>query len=134
MTFNEKKRAVDKVHKNKISCNIYDNRDYYVTTVRKPNGKWQTFKYRTKEIMYDKLYQFYYSDQKMNVTPDNNAVIEDSLTYDLTEICDTFGLREDHALFLINKNRNLSKCGKNAIVKENGAYRLSYTGILWLIA
>lgn len=132
MTFNEKKRAVDKVHKNKISCNIYDNRDYYVTTVRKPNGKWQTLKYRTKEIIYDKLYQFYYSNQKMNVTPDNNAVIEDSLTYDLTEICDTFGLREDHALFLIN--RNLSKCGKNAIVKENGAYRLSYTGILWLIA
>lgn len=134
MTFDEKKRAVDKVHKSKISCKIYDNRDYYVTTIRKPNGKWQTLKYRTKEIMYDKLYQFYYSDQKMNVTHDNNAVIEDSLTYDLTEICDTFGLREDHALFLINKNRNLSKCGKNAIVKENGAYRLSYTGILWLIA
>ena len=132
MTFDEKKRAVDKIHKNKISCKIYNNRDYYVTTIRKPNGKWQTLKYRTEEIMYDKLYQFYYSVQKMDVIPDNNAVIDENLTYSLTEICDTFGLREDHALFLINKN--LSKYGKNAIVKENGAYRLSYAGILWLIA
>ena len=132
MTFDKKKRAVDKVHKSKISCKIYNNRDYYVTTIRKPNGKWQTLKYRTEEIMYDKLYQFYYSVQKMDVIPDNNAVIDENLTYSLTEICDTFGLREDHALFLINKN--LSKYGKNTIVKENGAYRLSYAGILWLIA
>lgn len=134
MTFDEKKRAVDKVHKSKISCKVYDNRDYYVTTIRKPNGKYQTIKYRTEEIMYDKLYQFYYSGQHTNDMSDNNDVIDDSLAYDLTEICDTFGLRKDHALFLINKNRNLSKCGKNAIVKENGAYRLSYAGILWLIA
>ena len=62
----------------------------------------------------------------------NNAVIDENLTYSLTEICDTFDLREDHALFLINKN--LSKYDKNGIVRENGAYRLSYAGILWLIA
>lgn len=134
MTFDEKKRAVDKVHKSKISCGIYNDCDYYITTIKKPNGKCQTIKYRTVEIMYDKLYQFYYSGQCTNNASDGNSVIDNNLTYDLTEICSTFGLRKDHALFLINKNRNLSKCGKNIIVKENGEYRLSYAGILWLIA
>ena len=130
MNFIEEKAAVDKIHKNQISHvsgESYGNRDYYITTIKRPDGKWRTVKYRTEEQLYHKLYQFYYPEQ---LSHDDN--IDHTLLYDLDEICNVFGFHKDHALFLIKKNT--ADQNKSLIVRKNGIYKISYAGILWLIA